>query len=65
MYVLLPMLDIAVDGKTAYLFEKQNAADLKDKLTRLIKNPDTRRAFAKEARKRVIENFDFASATIV
>lgn len=57
------VLDIAVDGKTAYLFEKQNASDLKEKLARLIENPDTRKTFAKEARKRVIENFDIAIIT--
>lgn len=57
------VLDIAVDGKTAYLFEKQNATDLKEKLSRLIENPDTRLAFGKEARKRVIQNFDIVIIT--
>lgn len=57
------VLDIVVDGKTGYLFEKQNAVDLKEKLTQLIQNPDIRRSFAKEGRKRVAENFEIEMVT--
>ena len=57
------VLDIVVDGKTGYLFEKRNAADLMDKLTQLIQNPDIRQAFGKEARKRVVENFEIEMVT--
>lgn len=53
------ILDIAVDGKTGYLFENKNSEDLKNKIELLIKSPDKRKAFGKEARKRVMEHFDF------
>lgn len=52
------VLDIAVDGETAYLFENKNAADLKAKLKLLIDSEETRKRFGLNARKRVLENFD-------
>jgi len=53
------ILDIAVDGKTGYLFENKDSEDLKNKIELLIQSPDTRKAFGEEARKRAIKHFDF------
>ncbi len=52
------VLDIAIDGKTSYLFEKQNGKDLTDKIELLIQSEEKRREFGKEARKRAVEMFD-------
>lgn len=52
------ILDIAVDGVTSYLFEKQNWKDLSDKIELLIKSPETRINFGKEGRRRAQELFD-------
>lgn len=52
------VLDIAVDGVTSYLFQKQNAMDLTAKLEQLINSPVKRGQFGKAARERVINNFD-------
>ena len=52
------VLDIAVDGVTSYLFEKQNAQDFTDNLEKLILSKETRINFGKNARKRAIEYFD-------
>ena len=57
------VLDIAVDNKTAYLFENKNANDLKSKLKLLIDSKETRTAFGENARKRVIQNFDIEIIT--
>jgi glycosyltransferase involved in cell wall biosynthesis len=57
------VLDIAVDNQTSLLFEKQNAADLKDKIEILINNPDKRKSFAGAARKRVLDNFNIDAVT--
>lgn len=57
------ILDIAIDGETSYLFENKNADDLKAKLKLLIDSEETRNRFGKNARKRVIENFDIESVT--
>ena len=57
------VLDIAVDNQTSFLFEKQNAADLKDKIKILINNPDKRELFARAARKRVLDNFNIDAVT--
>ncbi len=57
------VLDIAVDGETGYLFEKQNAKDFTSKLEQLILNNKNRIDFGANARKRVIEHFDLERYT--
>ena len=57
------VLDIAVDGVTSYLFEKQNADNLAAKLEQLIESPVKREQFGKAARERVINNFDINLVT--
>ncbi|MEW6194388.1 MAG: glycosyltransferase family 4 protein [Bacteroidota bacterium] len=52
------VLDIAVDGITSYLFEKQNWEDLTHKIEKLILSPETRKSFGIAARKRAVEMFD-------
>jgi glycosyltransferase involved in cell wall biosynthesis len=52
------VLDIAIDGETSYLFEKQNKHDLTEKLEKLIVNPQTQKEFGTASRKRVLNNFD-------
>ncbi|HSD64631.1 MAG TPA: glycosyltransferase family 4 protein [Ignavibacteriaceae bacterium] len=57
------ILDIAVDGYTSFMFEKENIADLEEGINKLINNPDLRKAFSKAARKRVLENFNINLVT--
>jgi glycosyltransferase involved in cell wall biosynthesis len=57
------VLDIAVDGETSYLFENKNAADLKAKLKLLIESKEKQVEFGKNARKRILENFDIEIVT--
>jgi len=57
------VLDIAVDGETSYLFKNKDADDLKSKLRLLIDSKETRIRFGKNARKRVVENFDIEIIT--
>lgn len=57
------VLDLTVDGETGYFFEKQNAADMSDKLAKLIVDKDKRIKFGEMARKRAIEKFDFKYIT--
>jgi glycosyltransferase involved in cell wall biosynthesis len=57
------ILDIAVDGVTSYLFQKQDGNDLANKLELLINSPDTRKKFGEEARKRAVELFDIELLT--
>jgi glycosyltransferase involved in cell wall biosynthesis len=57
------VLDIAVDNQTSFLFEKRNAAELKDKIKILINNADKRKAFALAARERVLDNFNLDAVT--
>ncbi len=52
------VLDIAVDGITSLLFEKQNWKNLSEKIETLILNPDLRSKFGTAARKRAVEFFD-------
>ena len=52
------VLDIAVDGETSYLFEKENGDDLASKTEKLINSRETRERFSLAARKRAIEMFD-------
>jgi glycosyltransferase involved in cell wall biosynthesis len=52
------VLDIAIEGVTSYLFEKQNKKDLTEKLDLLIANPAARKDFGTASRKRVLNNFD-------
>jgi len=57
------VLDIAIDGKTSFLFEKQNGEDLKNKLSRLLEDKELRNKFGKNARERVLNNFDIELLT--
>lgn len=52
------VLDIAVDGVTSYLFNKQNWIELAEKIELLIQNRELRTQFGREARKRALELFD-------
>jgi len=52
------VLDIAVDGYTSYLFQKENADSLADKVELLIESELLRESFGKAARQRTIELFD-------
>lgn len=52
------VLDIAVDGETSLLFEKQNWNDLAAKINILITNKDMREAFSAAARIRAVQYFD-------
>jgi glycosyltransferase involved in cell wall biosynthesis len=52
------ILDITVDNETGYLFQKDDPADLKNKLELLIKSTENRRTLGKAARQRVLEHFD-------
>ncbi|GAX86804.1 conserved hypothetical protein [Lebetimonas natsushimae] len=45
------------EGKTGFLFEKENVSDLKDKLLKLIENRNLREEFSKNARKWIEEKF--------
>jgi len=57
------VLDIAVNGVTSYLFQKQNGKDLADKIEMLIKSPETRKIFGEASRKRAVDNFDIELLT--
>ncbi|MFN3872491.1 MAG: glycosyltransferase family 4 protein [Ignavibacterium sp.] len=52
------VLDIAVDGETALLFETKNADDLANKLEVLINDSGLRKQFGANARQRAISLFD-------
>ena len=52
------VIDIAIDGVTSYMFQKQNMQDLADKIELLIQSSEKRIEFGKAARKRAIEFFD-------
>lgn len=52
------VLDIAVDGQTALLFETKNSVDLAAKLEQLVLNPQLRTQLGNNARKRAVELFD-------
>jgi glycosyltransferase involved in cell wall biosynthesis len=52
------VLDIAVDGITSYLFEKQNKESLSQKLDLLIQSPDLRKSFGDAGRNRAVQMFD-------
>ncbi len=51
------ILDIAVDGETSLLFEKQNPEDLAEKLNILAESGELRQRMGKAARLRVENNF--------
>ncbi len=57
------VLDIALDGQTSFLFEKQNAEDLAAKIKSLIVDPAKRREFSLAARQRVLQNFNIDFVT--
>lgn len=52
------ILDIAIDGETSFLFEKQNGNDLAEKLERLILSKEKREQFGKTSRERAVDYFD-------
>ncbi|MDP1995390.1 MAG: glycosyltransferase family 4 protein [Ignavibacteria bacterium] len=52
------ILDIAIDGETSFLFEKQNGNDLAEKLERLISSKEKREQFGKASRGRAVKFFD-------
>ncbi len=54
------VLDIAVDGETALLFENKNADDLSAKLEILIKDSQLRMSLGMKARERALELFDLS-----
>ncbi|MCD6375026.1 MAG: glycosyltransferase family 4 protein [Caldisericaceae bacterium] len=49
--------DILEDGRTALLFKPDDAQSLKEKLLKLINNPDLRQQLGKNARQDVIAKF--------
>ncbi len=57
------VLDIAVEGVTSYLFSAGNRNELSTKVENLIADPVKREKLGKEARKRVLDNFDTAQFT--
>ncbi len=57
------VLDIALDGQTSLLFEKQNAEDLAIKVKSLISDPGKRKKFSLAARQRVLQEFNIDSIT--
>ncbi len=52
------ILDITVDNETGFLFNKDDPADLKNKLELLINSMEKRKTLGKAARQRVLEHFD-------
>lgn len=52
------VLDIAIDGETSLLFEKQNHVDLINKIEKLIIDKSLREKLSLASRKRAIEKFD-------
>lgn len=52
------ILDIALDGETSYLFQKQNARDLSEKLELLITSSVKRKEFGNASRVRAKKYFD-------
>jgi len=57
------VLDIAVDNETSYLFKVKDGNDLAKKLEQLILDPENRKNFGNNARKRVTELFDLEKVT--
>jgi len=57
------VLDIAVINETSYLFKVKDGNDLTEKLERLILDPEIRKTFGDNARKRVAELFDLEKVT--
>lgn len=57
------ILDIALDGRTSYLFENRNPGDLASKIQMLIDSPEQRKFFGEEARKRAAEKFNLDRLT--
>ena len=57
------ILDIALDGKTSFLFEVKNYHDLKNKIENLINFPELRLKLGTAARERAVEKFDIEMLT--
>lgn len=57
------ILDIVVDGKTGYLFEKKNKKDLVKQVERLLNSTTKRKEFSLAARTRAVSNYDFEILT--
>lgn len=57
------VLEIAIDNETSLLFEKGNAEDLADKVSKLIDSPSLRITLGLNSRKRVMQLFDLENYT--
>jgi glycosyltransferase involved in cell wall biosynthesis len=57
------ILDIVVDGKTGYLFEKKNKKDLVKQIELLLNSSTKRKEFSLAARTRAVSNYDFEILT--
>ena len=57
------VLDIAVDNETSYLFKVKDGNDLAKNLGQLILDPEKRKTFGNNARKRVTEFFNLENVT--
>lgn len=49
--------EIVLDGKTGYLYEKENPISLADKMEKIIKNRDLIQKFGKNGQRRILKNF--------
>lgn len=52
------IVDIVLDGQTGFLVPVKDSVILADALIKLIDNPELRKYFGTEGRKRVLQNFD-------
>jgi len=52
------ILDIVIDGETGFLVPVKNSSILADAIIKLIENPELRKYFGTQGRKRVLQNFD-------
>ena len=57
------VLDIARDGETSYLFQKQDGDDLAAKLNLLIRDENLREQFGNAGRERAVKHFDIKILT--
>lgn len=57
------VLDIALHEETSLLFENKNTEDLAEKVSIIISDPEKRKRFGENARRRVIDKFDIELIT--